>query len=110
MSTPPDYKAIEEEIAKARKDKELAIESQNFEQAKRLREPGRELLQRKAIRDQHWRAEGVDLSDVVDEESSRRCWPTGRVSPSHRLTEEETARLMRMEEELHRRSSARTMP
>ena len=50
MSTPPDYKAIEEEIAKARKEKELAIEKQSFEQAKKLREKEEELLQRKAAK------------------------------------------------------------
>ncbi len=36
MSTPPDYKVIEDEIARVRKEKEAAIEKQNFEQAKRL--------------------------------------------------------------------------
>src|SRR6201990_3055852 len=68
MATPPDYKAIEDEIVRVRKDKELAIEKQNFEQAKRFREKEEELLQRKAAKEQEWRAEGVDLFDVVDEE------------------------------------------
>ena len=68
MATPPDYKAIEDEIVRVRKDKELAIEKQNFEQAKKFREKEEELLQRKAAKEQEWRAEGVDLFDVVDEE------------------------------------------
>jgi ATP-dependent Clp protease ATP-binding subunit ClpC len=68
MATPPDYKAIEDDIARVRKDKELAIEKQNFEQAKKFREREEELLQRKAAKEQEWRAEGVDLFDVVDEE------------------------------------------
>src|SRR5437868_2805058 len=38
MSTPPDFKALEEEISRIRAEKEQAIEKQNFEHAKRLRE------------------------------------------------------------------------
>ena len=41
MATPADYKAIEDEIVKVRRDKEIAIEKQNFEQAKKFREGGR---------------------------------------------------------------------
>ena len=103
MSTPPDYKAIEEEIAKARKDKELAIEKQNFEQAKKLREKEEELLQRKAAKEQEWRAEGVDLFDVVDEEVIAEVLANWTGIPVYKLTEEETAKLLRMEEELHKR-------
>src|ERR1700722_4385966 len=58
MSTPSDYKALEDEITKVRKDKELAIEKQNFEQAKKLREKEEELLQRKAAKEQEWRGGG----------------------------------------------------
>ena len=103
MSTPPDYKVIEEEIAKARKDKELAIEKQNFEQAKKLREKEEELLQRKAAKEQEWRAEGVDLFDVVDEEVIAEVLANWTGIPVYKLTEEETSKLLRMEEELHRR-------
>ncbi|HTV11852.1 MAG TPA: ATP-dependent Clp protease ATP-binding subunit [Acidimicrobiales bacterium] len=103
MSTPPDYKAIEEEIAKARKDKELAIEKQNFEQAKKLREREEELLQRKAAKEQEWRAEGVDLFDVVDEEVIAEVLANWTGIPVYKLTEEETSKLLRMEEDLHKR-------
>jgi ATP-dependent Clp protease ATP-binding subunit ClpC len=103
MSTPPDYKAIEEEIGKARKEKELAIEKQNFEQAKKLREKEEELLQRKAAKEQEWRAEGVDLFDVVDEEVIAEVLANWTGIPVYKLTEEETSKLLRMEEELHKR-------
>ena len=103
MSTPADYKAIEDEIAKARKDKELAIEKQNFEQAKKLREKEEELLQRKAAKEQEWRAEGVDLFDVVDEEVIAEVLANWTGIPVYKLTEEETSKLLRMEEELHKR-------
>src|SRR3982075_4075496 len=103
MTTPPDYKVIEDEIVRLRKDKEVAIEKQNFEQAKRLREQEEEQLQRKAAKEQEWRAEGVDLFDVVDEEVIAEVLANWTGIPVYKLTEEETAKLLRMEEELHKR-------
>jgi ATP-dependent Clp protease ATP-binding subunit ClpC len=103
MATPPDYKAIEDDIVRVRKDKELAIEKQNFEQAKKFREKEEELLQRKAAKEQEWRAEGVDLFDVVDEEVIADVLSNWTGIPVYKLTEEETAKLLRMEDELHKR-------
>jgi ATP-dependent Clp protease ATP-binding subunit ClpC len=103
MATPPDYKAIEDEIAKVRREKELAIEKQNFEQAKKVKEKEEELLQRKAAKEQEWRAEGVDLFDVVDEEVIAEVLANWTGIPVYKLTEEETAKLLRMEDELHKR-------
>ncbi len=103
MATPADYKAIEDEIAKVRREKEVAIEKQNFEQAKKLREKEEELLQRKAAKEQEWRAEGVDLFDVVDEEVIAEVLANWTGIPVYKLTEEETAKLLRMEDELHKR-------
>jgi ATP-dependent Clp protease ATP-binding subunit ClpC len=103
MATPPDYKAIEEEIGRVRKDKELAIEKQNFEAAKKFREKEEDLLQRKAAKEQEWRAEGVDLFDVVDEEVIAEVLANWTGIPVYKLTEEETAKLLRMEDELHKR-------
>jgi ATP-dependent Clp protease ATP-binding subunit ClpC len=103
MATPADYKAIEDEIAKVRKDKELAIEKQNFEQAKKFREKEEDLLQRKVAKEQEWRAEGVDLFDVVDEEVIAEVLANWTGIPVYKLTEEETAKLLRMEDELHKR-------
>jgi ATP-dependent Clp protease ATP-binding subunit ClpC len=103
MATPADYKAIEDEIGRVRRDKEVAIEKQNFEQAKKLREKEEELLQRKAAKEQEWRAEGVDLFDVVDEEVIAEVLANWTGIPVYKLTEEETAKLLRMEDELHKR-------
>ena len=103
MATPPDYKAIEDEIGRVRHDKEHAIEKQNFEAAKKHREKEEELLSRKAAKEQEWRAEGVDLFDVVDEEVIAEVLANWTGIPVYKLTEEETAKLLRMEDELHRR-------
>jgi ATP-dependent Clp protease ATP-binding subunit ClpC len=103
MATPADYKQIEDEIGRVRRDKEIAIEKQNFDQAKKLREREEELLQRKAAKEQEWRAEGVDLFDVVDEEVIAEVLANWTGIPVYKLTEEETSRLLRMEDELHKR-------
>ena len=103
MATPPDYKAIEDDLVKVRADKELAIEKQNFEAAKRLREQEEMLLGRKAAKEAEWRAEGIDLFDVVDEEVIAEVLANWTGIPVYKLTEEETAKLLRMEDELHKR-------
>ena len=103
MTAPPGYAAIEGEIVEARKSKELAMREGTFEQAKSLGEREEELLQRQAVQEQRWRAEGVDLFDVVDEEVIAEVLANWTGIPVYKLTEEETSKLLRMEEELHRR-------
>jgi ATP-dependent Clp protease ATP-binding subunit ClpC len=103
MSAPPDFKQLEDEIARVRSEKEAAVEKQNFEVAKRLREQEEQLLSRKDSQEQEWRSEGVDLFDVVDEEVIAEVLANWTGIPVYKLTEEETAKLLRMEEELHKR-------
>src|SRR5947209_4801579 len=103
MTTPPDYKQLEDEIGRVKKEKESAIERQAFDVAKRLREQEEGLLQRKAAKEAEWRNEGVDLFDVVDEEVIAEVLANWTGIPVTQLTEEETAKLLRMEEELHKR-------
>ena len=57
-----------------------------------------------APRKEHeWRAEGVDLFNEVNEESIAEVLALWTGIPVYKLTEEETAKLLRMEEELHKR-------
>ena len=103
MQTPPDYREVEEEIANIRKEKEQAIESQQFEHAAGLRDKEKEMLARMATKEAEWKAEGVDLFNEVDEESVAEVLSLWTGIPVYKLTEEETAKLLRMEEELHQR-------
>ncbi|HEY5244704.1 MAG TPA: Clp protease N-terminal domain-containing protein, partial [Acidimicrobiales bacterium] len=103
MTTPPSYKKLDEEINRLRTDKEAAIERGAFEQAKKLAEQETERLGRKEAMEAEWRAEGVDLFDVVDEEVIAEVLANWTGIPVYRLTEEETAKLLRMEDELHKR-------
>jgi len=103
MTTPPDYKKLEEEIDRIRTDKESAIERQAFDQAKKLADQEKERLDRKTAMETEWRAEGVELFDIVDEEVIAEVLANWTGIPVYRLTEEETSKLLRMEDELHKR-------
>src|SRR6202047_2981159 len=103
MTTPPAYKKLEEEITRLRADKETAIEKQAFDQAKKLAEQEKDRLDKKEAMEAEWRADGTDLLDVVDEEAMAEVLANWTGIPVYRLTEEETAKLLRMEEELHKR-------
>ncbi len=103
MKTPPDYKELENEISKVRKEKEEAIENQKFETAAKLRDREKELLEQKAVKEKEWKASGVDLYDEVDEEAIADVLSMWTGIPVSKLTEAETARLLRMEDELHNR-------
>jgi ATP-dependent Clp protease ATP-binding subunit ClpC len=103
MRTPGDYRELEDEIANVRRDKEAAIEGQQFEKAAKLRDQEKELLGRKATKEAEARAEGIDFFDEVDEESIAEVLAMWTGIPVYKLTEEETAKLLRMEDELHKR-------
>ncbi len=103
MSTPPEHRKVEEELTRIRRDKEAAIERQNFDQAKVLAEQEKGRMDRKAAMEAQWRSEGVDLFDIVDEDVIAEVLANWTGIPVYKLTEEETAKLLRMEEELHKR-------
>ena len=103
MHVPATHRALDEEIARLRRDKETAIEKGAFEQAKKLAEQERERLETKEAQEAEFRADGVEMFDVVDEEVIAEVLATWTGIPVYRLTEEETAKLLRMEDELHKR-------
>ncbi|MDQ3955575.1 MAG: ATP-dependent Clp protease ATP-binding subunit [Actinomycetota bacterium] len=103
MSAPPDYRELEERIAETRRSKESAIEAQDFEQAATFRDDEKRLMEERSFKEQEWRtAEGQTLAEV-DEEEIAEVLSSWTGIPVTSLTEEETAKLLRMEEELHKR-------
>ncbi|HWQ01970.1 MAG TPA: ATP-dependent Clp protease ATP-binding subunit, partial [Gaiellaceae bacterium] len=104
MSAPPRYRELEEEIEKVRKDKETAIENQEFEKAASLRDKERKLTQKKRELEESWRqnADGEEQPEVGEDEIADivSMW-TG--IPVFKLTEAESQKLIRMEDELHKR-------
>jgi ATP-dependent Clp protease ATP-binding subunit ClpC len=103
MDTPAEYKQIEEQIVRVRRDKESALDRSAFDEAERLRAKEKQLLEQKAAKESEFRASGADLFDVVDEEVIAEVLAMWTGIPVYRLTEEETAKLLRMEDELHKR-------
>jgi len=103
METPPDYKEIEDNLAKVTEDKKAAVEAQDFELAGSLRDREKELLAEKEQLEVEIKAKGVDLFDEVDEEAVADVLSVWTGIPVYKLTEQETARLLRMEDELHKR-------
>jgi ATP-dependent Clp protease ATP-binding subunit ClpC len=103
MSAPPDYRELEENIAETRSQKEQAIEAQDFEKAAKFRDDEKRLMDQRSEKESEWKsAEGETLAEVNEEEIAEvlSSW-TG--IPVTALTEEETAKLLRMEDELHKR-------
>jgi ATP-dependent Clp protease ATP-binding subunit ClpC len=103
MQTPPDYKDLENELAGVVESKKKAVESQDFEEAGRLRDAEKELLARKETKEREIKDSGVDLFDEVDEEAIAEVLSVWTGIPVYKLTEEETQKLLRMEDELHKR-------
>ncbi|HET7052738.1 MAG TPA: ATP-dependent Clp protease ATP-binding subunit [Solirubrobacterales bacterium] len=103
MSAPPVYRDLEEEVEKTRREKEAAIEAQEFEKAANLRDAERQLTTRKRQLEDEWsEGDSAERPDVGEEEIADivSMW-TG--IPVFKLTEAETKKLIRMEEELHKR-------
>jgi ATP-dependent Clp protease ATP-binding subunit ClpC len=103
MSTPPDFKQLEGEISRIRSEKEAALDRQNFDLAKKLSEQEKEKLERKLTLEAELRASGNEPFDVVDEEVIAEVLANWTGIPVYKLTEEETAKLLQMEDELHKR-------
>jgi ATP-dependent Clp protease ATP-binding subunit ClpC len=103
MTTPPEYNQVETELAKIREEKNAAAARNNLELVEKLAEQERTKLERKTALEKEWRAEGVELFDVVDEDVIAEVLANWTGIPVYKLTEEETAKLLRMEEELHKR-------
>jgi ATP-dependent Clp protease ATP-binding subunit ClpC len=104
MSAPPRYRELEDEIEKVRKDKEGAIEAQEFEKAASLRDKERKLTQKKRELEDDWRAEeGSSEQPEIGEEEIADIVSMWTGIPVFKLTEAESQRLIRMEDELHKR-------
>ncbi len=103
MCASPDLREVEDAILEVRRDKEAAIEVQDFEKAAALRDRERKLLGRRRELEEKWQEsdQGVEISIGEEEIAEVTAMWTG--IPVAKLTEAETHRLLRMEEALHKR-------
>ena len=103
MTAPAELREFDDKIASARKEKESAIDGQDFELAATLRDKEKNLIAEKHEAEKNWKATDLDKVTEVDEELIAQVLSISTGIPVFKLTEEETARLLRMEDELHNR-------
>ena len=103
MTAPPDLREFDERIAKVRLEKEAAIDAQDFERAARLRDDERKLLIARSEKEEAWKVGDSDLPAEVGEEEIAEVLSSATGIPVFKLTEEESSRLLKMEEEIGRR-------
>jgi ATP-dependent Clp protease ATP-binding subunit ClpC len=103
MTAPPDLREYDEKIAQVRREKESAIDSQDFEKAAALRDTEKQLIDKKDTREKQRKAGDTDAVAEVNEELIAEVLAAATGIPVFKLTEEESQRLLRMEDELHKR-------
>jgi ATP-dependent Clp protease ATP-binding subunit ClpC len=99
----PDLKDIDVRVRSVREQKADAVRAQQFERAAQLRDQERQLIAERMEREQALKASGAPAAWVIDEEEIASVLAQWTGIPVHRLTEEETERLIHMEENLHKR-------
>ena len=103
MTAPPELRELDEKIAEVRRNKEAAIDDQDFEKAASLRDEESKLADERKAKEEAWKGGASDeIAEVGDQEIAEvLAMSTG--IPVVRLTQTETAKLLKMEDELHKR-------
>ena len=102
MTAPPEIKILDEKASKLRTQKEDAIKGQDYEKAAALRDQEQKVLAEKAEAEKAWRENGDAFGEVTPEVISEVLASSTGV-PVYKITEEESSRLIKMEDELHKR-------
>jgi ATP-dependent Clp protease ATP-binding subunit ClpC len=103
LSAPPELKEAQDAVEEAKKSKEQAIADQDFERAAQKRDEEKKLNAEAKQKEQEFRDGNVDIEGVVDEGLIAEVLAQATGIPVFKLTEEEGAKLVFMEEELHKR-------
>lgn len=103
MTRPPDLKGIDEDVERLNKEKEEAVANQDFEKAAALRDQADKLKKKKDQITREWREKSKQTDGVVDAEVVAEVVSKMTGVPLTRLSTEESQRLMKIEEELHKR-------
>ena len=103
MTAPPALREYDEKIAGVRREKESAIDAEDFATAAALRDSENQLTAERDAGEKEWKADGVDAVAEVTEELIAEVLAAATGIPVVKLTEQESQRLLRMEDELHKR-------
>src|SRR5438046_7078922 len=102
MTRPPDLKEIDAQIEQLNQEKEAAVAEQDFEKAADLRDRADKLKKKKELVNREWREKSKEIDGVVDEEVIREVVGKMTGVPLTKINKDETARLLTMEDDLHR--------
>src|SRR5271154_184370 len=102
MTRPPDLKEIDAQIEKLNQEKEAAVAEQDFEKAAHLRDQADKLKKKKELINREWRERSKEIDGVVDDEVIAEVVSKMTGVPLKTMNQDETLRLLRMEDELHK--------
>ncbi|HXM18032.1 MAG TPA: ATP-dependent Clp protease ATP-binding subunit [Candidatus Tumulicola sp.] len=105
-SLPPEIREVETEIRKVKAEKEAAIKAQEFEKAAQIRDKEEKLRAKKATMEAEWvekRSEKGERVNSVGPEEIAHIVSTWTRIPVSKLKEEETAKLLHMDDSIHKR-------
>jgi len=103
MTSPPELRDLDDKISSVRREKESAIDGQDFEKAASLRDVERRLSDERSKAEEAWKSGDLDVAAVVDEELIAEVLSMSTGVPVARVSSDESSRLLSMESELHKR-------
>ncbi|MFA5411528.1 MAG: ATP-dependent Clp protease ATP-binding subunit [Candidatus Omnitrophota bacterium] len=103
LIVPPEIKSLEEKVESLRKEKEVLIKSQDFERAAALRDQERVARQELEQLNREWSQSKDKMRPEVSEEDIAKIVSQWTGIPIFRLEEKESEKLLKIEEELHKR-------
>ena len=103
MTAPPDLREVDDRLAEVRTEKEAAIDAQDFERAAALRDDEKKLSAEREAKEEEWKQGDSAVPAVVGEEEIAEVLSGATGIPVFKLTEEESQRLLHMEDEIGKR-------
>ena len=103
MTAPPNVREVDEKIAEVVLQMESAVDGQDFQRAQDLKEEKQRLQDERKVKETEWKSGELDVLSEIDEEEIAEVLSAWTGIPVFKLTEEETQKLLRMEDELHKR-------
>lgn len=102
-TAPQDLKVLEKELEEIRQEKQAAISEQDFEKAARLRDAEHEAKDKLQAMKEQWDKEKGAANTTVNEEDIATVVSSWTGIPVSQLAQEESERLLKLEETLHKR-------
>ncbi|MFN2613265.1 MAG: ATP-dependent Clp protease ATP-binding subunit, partial [Actinomycetota bacterium] len=103
MTVPPDLREFDDKLSRVRREKDAAVQEGDFERGAELRREETNLREERETREKEWKRGEVDTRPEIGEEQIAEVLALWTGIPVYKLTEEETQKLLRMEDELHKR-------